>query len=763
MQSIAQFAKRRKWTLRLVAAAIVITLAVMAGGYWLSRRRSETAVRALPPVGKDIQQQASGYTFTRSDEGRQVFTIHASRTVAFKEGGTTVLEGVQVEVFGKDGSRRDVLRTEQCDYNSQSGDLFSSGRVEIELGGPPSGKESGPAAGPVMLETSQLHFHQQGAVVESETPVRFRYGSLDGSAMGLRYATREGRLELLKDVRVEFKSGSAVARPVSLTAFHAQFEKEKGEITLSGGVEVSQGQRRAVASRAKFFLDGRNQLKRAEFEGPIRAVEEGGSVVLKAQAGHGVAEFDPDAGNLLRAAAEDAVEVETRRDSSVSRLTAKRIEVVFAGEHSIARTGSASGGVQMTQSAHAGPPAASPSSGASNNPPFSQRTLSAAEMRFSFQESGKSLRDAETVGPGTIVMLPEDARLGPRTITAGTLRMNFDRLNRLETLQGEGGTRILFEPGKNAPAGSLAQEATADRLLARLDPLSESIQTVDQTGNFHFREGDRHATAAQASYQATKENLVLTGKPQVWDPEMRGRAQTILIDLVKGRAEGVGKVESTHAGGAGRGEPTSVLADRVLIDRGTQTIHYKGNVRAWRGKDVVESAELEILRAERRVSSGSQVLTSHLQPSAQVGGAPAKNGRPQTRPATIRADHLEYLDQGRQAVYRGHVRMQTEDTVLEADRLDAYLRETGNAGELERAVAEGNVKVTQPGRRATGQHAEYFSAEGKIVLIGGPPTLYDADKGFTSGRSLTFYSRDDRVIVSGGDEASTISRHRIGQ
>jgi len=186
-------------------------------------------------------------------------------------------------------------------------------------------------------------------------------------------------------------------------------------------------------------------------------------------------------------------------------------------------------------------------------------------------------------------------------------------------------------------------------------------------------------------------------------------------------------------------------------------------VRAWRGTDVVESTALEILRAERRVSSGSQVLTSHLQPAAAVGEASVKTNKPQARPATIRADHLEYSDQGRKATYRGHVRLQTENTTLEAERLDAFFTESGKTTELDRAIADGNVKVTQPGRRATGHHAQYFSADGKIVLSGGPPSIYDAGKGFTSGQSLTFYSHDDRLLVSGGEESTTISRHRIGQ
>jgi lipopolysaccharide export system protein LptA len=180
----------------------------------------------------------------------------------------------------------------------------------------------------------------------------------------------------------------------------------------------------------------------------------------------------------------------------------------------------------------------------------------------------------------------------------------------------------------------------------------------------------------------------------------------------------------------------------------------------------VESSSLDVWRAQRRVSSGSQVLTSLLQPApGAAAGSTASGAEREVRPVTIRADRLEYFDQGRQASYRGDVRLQTDNTTLQADRLDVYLTSAPSveSSELERAVAEGHVVVEQPTRRATGNHAEYFAAQGKILLSGGPPMLYDQDKGFTTGRRLTFFLRDDRLLVDGGDNSPTLSRHRIAQ
>jgi lipopolysaccharide export system protein LptA len=763
VQSITQFARRRKLVTGLVSGALVGTVLVVVLAYWWSTRRNENPVAASRPVPKDIQQQLSGYTFTRSDEGRQVFTIHAARTVAFKEGGTTVLEDVYVEVFGKDGNRRDVLRTRRCDYNAQSGDLFSSGTVQIELNAGQAGKGKYPRS--VMLETSQLYFRQQGSLVVSDEPVRFRIGPVSGSARGMSYATKEGWLELKSELNAEFILPGTDQLPVRITASRVRYDKEKGEVSLAGPVTVSQENSRAEAAHATILLDARNRVRRAVFEGQVHAAQKSEAAQLSASAGKLIAEFDSESGAVRSAVAEGDIEVESKRAGSVSRLNAQKVEIAFAGKRSQAQNGTASGAVRIAQEAAPGARAAEPPVAPTGRIPESRKELTADTVHFSFQAGGSSLKDATTVGAGKLVLHPSDPKAGERIVTAGKMLMNFDLRNRLESMRGEGGTRITFQPSKDAPPGNVPQESTAERFMTVLDPATQTVKSLDQTGNFQFREGDRQATAESASYQTTSETLVLHGKPQIWDTEMRARAETILIDLRNNTAEGMGKVQSTHFGAANRGEPTSVLADRVVAERQRQTVHYEGHVRAWRGADVVESATLDVFRAERRVSSGTRVLTSHLQPAAILDEPQAKNGKRPTRPVTIRAEHLEYFDQGRKASYRGNVRLQTDNTKLEADQLDAYFSGAtlGKDMELERAIADGGVKVTQPGRRATGRHAEYFSADARIVLSGGPPSLYDAEKGFTSGRSLTFYSRDDRLLISGGDDSATISRHRIEQ
>jgi lipopolysaccharide export system protein LptA len=76
-------------------------------------------------------------------------------------------------------------------------------------------------------------------------------------------------------------------------------------------------------------------------------------------------------------------------------------------------------------------------------------------------------------------------------------------------------------------------------------------------------------------------------------------------------------------------------------------------------------------------------------------------------------------------------------------------------------VATGNVDVRQQGRRGTSERAEYTAAEGKFVLSEGKPTLYDSSGDTTTGRQLTFYFADDRIVVDSGKGSRTVTIHRV--
>lgn len=785
-----QETRRRKWIAGLVIGALAATVMTVALAYWWSSARRDKPLPAPEALPTNVHEQASGYSFTHSDGRRQIFTVHAARTIAFKEGGITVLEDVMVELFGREGNRHDVLRTHQCEYNPESGDLSSPGEVEIELNAP-AGEVPGVSrtAHPalrlgryqVFLETSRVSFQQQGSLVVTDERVQFRVGPGAGSARGMKYGTKEGWVELEKDVVLEVQPrGRSPAAPIRLAARHLRYVSPRGEsgtVTLDGPLEFVQGNRRVTSQRGMVWLDSRNRLTEAVLDGDVRAFDSSEGGAMESSGKRVRAEFDPANGQLRSVMAEGGVTGESHRggrQETHTRLEAQQFEMKFRGSHPEPQTGTASGNVRLTlDSPRVGTPG-SPQRAPGDKFRAERKTLSAAQVQLVFRPDGKSLAEMDTVGAGELALLPADPHLGEREISAGRLLMAFDAQSRLETLRGLAHTRIVFHPPKDAPPGTSSQESSSERLEATFDPATQTLGQVEQVGGFRLQEGDRQARAERAQYSSLNQLFALTGHPEVSDTGTRASAEHVTFDLREDIAEGMGKVQSTHFGGPGGAEdPIHILADRMLAQRRSQFVHYEGHVRAWHGTDVVESSSLDVSRTQRRVSSGSGVVTSHFQPVTKTGGTSgptAQNGTRQalpgeTRPATIRADHLDFFDEGRRASYRGHVQLRTENTVLQADRMDVYFSNAGGAGasEIERAIGDGHVTVTQPTRQASGEHAEYGAAEGKIQLSGGHPTLDDAEKGSTTGERLTFFLHDDRLFVDGGDQSPTLFKHRVAQ
>ena len=95
---------------------------------------------------------------------------------------------------------------------------------------------------------------------------------------------------------------------------------------------------------------------------------------------------------------------------------------------------------------------------------------------------------------------------------------------------------------------------------------------------------------------------------------------------------------------------------------------------------------------------------------------------------------------------------------MRAPVLDLYFTRSGSSkpgsggtSEISRAVGTGGVTVEQGDRRGTAERGVYTAADGKFVLSGGTPTLFDPVQGTTTGRELTFYIADDTIIVDSGN------------
>jgi len=319
-----------------------------------------------------------------------------------------------------------------------------------------------------------------------------------------------------------------------------------------------------------------------------------------------------------------------------------------------------------------------------------------------FQPGTQTLKHAETAGPGIMTITSADPKIGEKVIKAGQFLMTFDDRSRIESLHGTSPTEVTFLPAHSAPSSIVPQSSTADLLNAIFDPGTQLLREVVQTGNFQYQDGDRRPaptmpimTLARKRFCCSAIRSVGSQKPGEEPEDHHGHAH----QHFHGRRQRPG-CPSARASGRSNSSPHAGTAHQRLSrqDGGrklSQTIHFEGHVRRVAGTSVVESTALDLYRAQKRVSSGSQVVTSFLQPPQAKTGPDGKPGPPgEPRPVTIHADSLEYLEEGQSAKYKGNVRMVTEGTTMLSDRLDVYFTQGDTMGgsEVDRAEADGHVK-----------------------------------------------------------------------
>ena len=118
------------------------------------------------------------------------------------------------------------------------------------------------------------------------------------------------------------------------------------------------------------------------------------------------------------------------------------------------------------------------------------------------------------------------------------------------------------------------------------------------------------------------------------------------------------------------------------------------------------------------------------------------------KPVDVVADSMEGLEKGKIILFKGNVIAKQVDLYLFSDMLTAYVNEETN--EIDRAKAEGNVKIVKLDRTATCKEAFFYNDKGEIILKGDVIVFSGKDK--VSGDVVTYYINEDRVHVMGQKE-----------
>ena len=473
---------------------------------------------------------------------------------------------------------------------------------------------------------------------------------------------------------------------------------------------------------------------------------------------------------------------------------AGRVILDFAGDNELKRV-HALDGVRVTQTAVGD---SNPTEGKAGNSPQEFR-LTAPAIDFDVVQ-GNILRHAQTAGAAqiTITQLPQAAG-SPQTskaertvITAGKFDAEFavaEGHNQITSVHGAPDARIV-----SSSDGQPERVSTSESVDAAFLPQG-GIQSVTQKGNVVYSDSQApdkkmQAWADLARYSPLDQMLVLTGSPRVANGGMQTTANSIRINRATGDALAEGDVKSTYSElqeqptGAllASSSPIHVTSHSMTAHNNTGVALYTGKARLWQDANVIEAPSIQFDRDRRSVTAQgtptSPVQTFLVQAekpeAAKTEPKPSKKSSSpaESSPISITGLKLTYADSERRAHYEGGVVAKGSLFTASAKTLDAYLMPHGQStkgqslagpGQLDHLVAESGVVIQQPKRKAEGEKLVYTTADDKFVLTGGPPSIFDAEQGKITGVSLTFFRRDDRVLVEGEASTPVVTTTRVAQ
>ena len=226
----------------------------------------------------EIKQSAQGYTFSKSEGGRTLFKLQASKAIEYKQSGKVILHDVAITLYGRDSTRFDQIYGSDFEYDQKTGDVIARGEVQIDLEANPAGLGHADPGSSQGTEKSHPPENQRSNLQPEDrrraTPekIEFSIPQATGTAVGASYQSKEDVLVLHSQVQIEF-TGEGHAK---VNADRATMTKTPQAIVLDH-LHVKQPSQTLEADVATLFLRKDSTIERVLARGNVKADSQGGS------------------------------------------------------------------------------------------------------------------------------------------------------------------------------------------------------------------------------------------------------------------------------------------------------------------------------------------------------------------------------------------------------------------------------------------------------------------------------------------------------
>ena len=723
--------RRLRWLLPVVILAI---LGAVGAVYLKQRELLEQGAPKRPKLLESgVEGSALDWCYDQARGSKSRVQICASKMNNVD--GRIDMQGVQLKLFHENAQQFDLVTSELAQFTPTDRKLFSDGDVQITLAVPVEGAPPGRL---LKIHSSGVEFSSETGEATTSRAVSFEFNTGGGSAVGAHYNPANRQLRMDSQVVLDWRGKRADAQPMHIEAGQAWYLESENKVLFPQWAKLTRSTLQMDTGNAEVHLN-EGEIERADMHAARGTqISEGRSVQYAAEDIHML--FDEHMTVKTILAERDARLISTATNARTT-VTADRLDLNFVANNndSVLTTAVATGKSVVNAEPIVRPGAASPET----------RVLKSDVVWMFMRPGGEEIDRVETPGPGTLDFLPNRPDQVKRNLKGDQIWINYGSANRIEKFRSINAvTRTELQP---------ARVTESKEILAFFDANS-TLTRLEQNTDFRYQEGDRRANARKASMEQATNLLVLDGAASTSDPTGKVNADKITLDQKTGNYTAEGNVSTTRQpskkGGSSamlsNEEVMQATAKRMTATDNNQKIHYEGDAKAWQGANRVTADRLDIDQITHIMQAHGKVETQFFDKNTKSGPAIS---------TMVRASDLEYSSETRIAHYTGGVHLERPSLVEDSKELRAYMKNTDSDSSLEKAIADGAVKIVSstpvPGkgkriRTGTSEHAEYYVDEQRVLLNGGQPLLVDSEKGRTTGCQLTWWANNDRLRVDGG-------------
>jgi lipopolysaccharide export system protein LptA len=754
-------------SLRWLLLVAFFAIAASVFGIYRARRIEQRANQrpAPPSVPLDTKADAWNWEWGQSANGQPSYKMAAKKYRLSSDNNKAYLQDLELWIFMKDGEHYDRVRSPVAEFAIDSHKLYAPGEAEITLDVPAEGDPPHPLTS---IKAAGINFDSQTGQAVTDKPVAFTFGGGSGNCIGAAYDPQTHALHLLHNVALNLRGNDPQSTPMKVEAGELTYSEIEGVIHLGPWSRLIRDQTviNAKASVIKLKDKKLDTVDTVEAAG----VDKRPGKEMEYSAGALHVQYN-ELGLMERLNGIGNARLVSHGNGSDTTMMGDTVDLLFetsSGESELA-SASAKGNASIESK-----PIPDPKGLTADT-----KILKSDALDLHMRPGGKDLDRVNTRAPGTLEFVPNQTARHGRVLKASQMDIVYGVKNEIQSFHAVNASTETqpSEDDRKKKKANLAIAYTQSKLIDATFDEKGQLKFMKQTGDFHYTEGPRKAQADAATLGQEENVMNLESHARISDDTGSTAGDHIEMQQATGDFDARGHAsttrlpEQTSKGEKKTGsdildeqEPTHGLADRVTSGNRNHLVHYAGNAVLWQASNRIQADRIDIDRDKKTVVADGHVISQfqdkEKSEDSEVhdGGSDGKKTKPPAAQpifTIVKAQHMVYTDQDRQAIYTGGANFWRPALTVKSDTLKAFLNDnkSDQDSRINHAFADGKVDIveTSPGRQRIGnsEHAEYYADDGKIVLTGGAPQVHDTLRGDSTGEKLTYFTDDNKLMIDG--------------